>query len=73
MLEDSPKSGPAWARAFEAIIHLPTLAGLAVVSVVLVWQLYGIGFEVGRQFVRLRSDQGNLTFFWDDGCCEIDW
>jgi len=53
--------------------HLPTLLVVAIIGVVLVWQLYDIGLAIGQGFLRLYTNHGNLSIYWHHGCCDINW
>jgi hypothetical protein len=57
----------------DTFFHLPTLIGLALLTLLLLWQLYGVSFYLGSGFVRMNSKQGDLTLHWAEGCCEIFW
>ena len=57
----------------ERFFHLPTFIVLALISVVIAWQLYDVGFDLGDGFIRIYSNRGNINLIWLDGCCELDW
>lgn len=54
-------------------LHLPTMIALSIITVILMWQLYAVSLSVGEGFVRLDSNRGNLTLFWHNGCCQLDY
>lgn len=60
-------------ETLDTFFHLPTLLVMAVVALVILWQIYGVGLNLGNSFIRLSSNQGSLILNWRDGCCELDW
>jgi hypothetical protein len=46
---------------------------IALITLMALWQIYDIGLNLGDGFVRVNSNQGNLTLSWREGCCELDW
>lgn len=60
-------------QILDTFFHLPTLVTIALITVVLVWQLYQINFNVGQGFIRLSTNRGNVTLYWQTGCCRLDW
>ena len=57
----------------DSFFHLPTLVVIAIVTGVIMWQLYDFGLNLGDRFIRLNSNRGSITLHWADGCCEVDW
>ena len=57
----------------DTFFHLPTLITVALVALVIVWQMYQINLELGDGFIRLESIQGNITLLWQSGCCQLHW
>jgi hypothetical protein len=57
----------------DTFFHLPTLVVMAVLALIIFWQIYGIDFNLGDGFVRLSSNRGSITLHWTGGCCELDW
>lgn len=57
----------------DTFFHLPTMVIIAIVSLLIVGQIYQVSINLGRGFVRLTSNQGNLTFYWEPDCCRLDW
>jgi hypothetical protein len=68
-----PKRQLALDKLLDTFFHLPTLVVIAVITLVMLWQLYDFDFNLGNDFVRLSSNRGNITLHWTDGCCELDW
>jgi hypothetical protein len=63
-----------WLNKFlDTFFHLPTLITVALVTLLLLWQLADMGLYLGRGFIRLNTNQGNLILEWRDGCCHLDW
>jgi hypothetical protein len=60
-------------RFLDTFFHLPTLLTVALVCLIVLWQLYDFGFDFGQGFIRLNSNQGNVTLYWLNGCCDLDW
>ena len=60
-------------RFLDTFFHLPTLLAVALVCLIVLWQLCDFGFDFGQGFVRLNSNQGNVTLYWVNGCCDLDW
>ena len=73
MLDDHERQPASPAQIFDAVIHVPTLLVIAIFCVALLWYVYGIGLDFGPEFIRVQSNQGNVTLFWTDGCCAVDW
>ena len=46
---------------------------IALLCMVLVWQLYDVGFALGEGYLRVNTNQGKLDIYWMNGCCDIDW
>jgi bacteriorhodopsin len=57
----------------EYFFHLPTLFTIALLCIVVVWQLYDVGFALGEGYLRVNTNQGNLAIYWMNGCCDLDW
>lgn len=53
--------------------HLPTLITVALVAIVIVWQMYQFSLDLGDGFIRLESIQGDITLLWQTGCCQLEW
>ena len=70
VLSRLPSSFAEWLDTF---FHLPTLITLAVITLVIFWQIYEIGLNLGDGFIHLSSNQGSITLHWMNGCCELDW
>jgi len=68
-----PKQQPALGQFLDTFFHLPTLISIALIAIVIVWQMCRVEIDVGSGFIRLESIQGDLTLFWKTGCCELDW
>jgi hypothetical protein len=60
-------------KILDTFFHLPTLIILTLIGIVLVWRMYGVGFDFGHGFLRLNSNHGNVNLYWTNGCCELDW
>ncbi len=60
-------------QLLDTFFHLPTLLVAAIMAVVIVWQVYGIGLNLSHDFIRVSSNQGSLILTWRDGCCELNW
>jgi hypothetical protein len=60
-------------KLLDTFFHLPTLMTLAIITLVIFWQIYGIGLNWGNKFIRLNSNRGSITLHWMNGCCELDW
>jgi hypothetical protein len=60
-------------NVLDTFFHLPTLITVALVAVVIVWQMYQFSLDLGDGFVRLESIQGDITLLWQTGCCQLDW
>jgi hypothetical protein len=73
MLEEPMKQQTSLAKLLDTFFHLPTLVAIALICVVLLWQLYDIGVGVSSQFIRLNSNHGNIILYWGEGCCQIGW
>jgi hypothetical protein len=68
------QAAEVWLNKFlDTFFHLPTLITVALVALLLFWQLADIGVYLGQGFMRLNTNQGNLTLEWRDGCCSLDW
>ena len=59
-------------KILNTFFHLPTLVVLAVVCIIVLWKAYDVGFDIGEDFIRLNSNQGNINLYWGNGCCELD-
>lgn len=57
----------------DTFFHLPTLITAALLAVIIVWQMYQVELEFGAGFIRLETNQGNITLHWQTGCCHLDW
>ena len=57
----------------DTFFHLPTLITVALVAVVIVWQMYQFSLDLGDGFIRLESIQGDVTLLWQTGCCQLKW
>jgi hypothetical protein len=73
MLDALRKFQTALSKALDTFFHLPTLMVIALITLMALWQIYDIGLNLGDGFVRVNSNQGNLTLSWREGCCELDW
>lgn len=60
-------------QTLDTFFHLPTLIVLAVIALAVLWQIYGLGLNVGDGFVRLSSNRGGITVHWVNGCCDLLW
>lgn len=60
-------------QILDLFFHLPTLLLGALVAAVLVWQMYGLGVNLGNGFIKVNSSQGSVRIHWDEGCCELNW
>ncbi len=60
-------------QILDCCFHLPTLLVAALAAVALVWQMYGLGFNLGDGFIKVNSSQGSVMIHWDEGCCELNW
>ncbi|MCP4683795.1 MAG: hypothetical protein GY864_15820 [Desulfobacterales bacterium] len=60
-------------KFLDTFFHLPTLVTIALMSLVIVWQIYEVDFDMGNGFIRLNSNQGNVTLYWHNGCCDLEW
>ncbi|MBN1220462.1 MAG: hypothetical protein JXM69_16160 [Anaerolineae bacterium] len=60
-------------KFLDTFFHLPTLVTIALVSVVILWEIGDAGLHFGVGYIRLHTNQGNLTLDWLDGCCDLDW
>jgi hypothetical protein len=73
MLSDQKTPLSLFDKFLDVFFHLPTLVTIALVSVVILWQICDAGFHMGHGFVRLNTNQGNITLDWLGGCCDLDW
>ncbi|MDX1521570.1 MAG: hypothetical protein R3264_08075 [Anaerolineae bacterium] len=69
--EDHNRPQPKSAYAGEIFFHLPTMIAVAIIGVLLTWQLYDLGFTVAPDFIRVHSNRGSVTIHWQNGCCEF--
>jgi hypothetical protein len=60
-------------KLLDTYFHLPTLLAMAIISVVILWQVTDAGLHRGPGYLRLNTNQGNMTLHWSDGCCDLDW
>ncbi len=60
-------------KMLDTFFHLPTLIVMAIIALAVLWQIYGIGLNLGNGFLRIDSKQGSITLHWADGCCEVNW
>jgi hypothetical protein len=60
-------------KFLDLCFHLPTLLTMAVISVIILWQITDAGLHIGGEYIRLNTNQGNMTLEWSDGCCDVDW
>ncbi|MFN8459653.1 MAG: hypothetical protein U0401_34245 [Anaerolineae bacterium] len=60
-------------QMLDTCFHLPTLLVGAVAAALLVWQMFGLGFNLGDGFLKVNSSQGSVMIHWDEGCCELNW
>ena len=60
-------------NVLDTFFHLPTLITVAMVAIVIVWQIYQFSLDLGDGFIRLESIQGDITLLWQTGCCQLDW
>jgi hypothetical protein len=60
-------------KYFDTFFHLPTLITIAILSVIIFWEISDAGLYLGEDFVRLTTNQGSITLDWLDGCCDVDW
>ena len=60
-------------KFLDLCFHLPTLLTMAVVSVLILWHVTDAGLHAGAGYLRLNTNQGNMTLDWSDGCCDVDW
>ena len=60
-------------KFLDLCFHLPTLLTMAVISVVILWEVSDAGLHAGEGYIRLNTNQGNMTVDWSDGCCDVDW
>lgn len=60
-------------ETLDTFFHLPTLLVTAIIALIILWQIYGVGLNLGNNFIRVSSNQGSLILSWRDGCCELDW
>ena len=68
-----PKHRVAIKEILDIFFHLPTLITVALVAVVIVWQMYQFSLNLGDGFIRLESIQGDITLLWQTGCCQLEW
>jgi hypothetical protein len=68
-----PKRQTNLDRLLDTFFHLPTLIVLALLAVIIVWQMYQVELDVGAGFIRLKTNQGNITLHWQTGCCHLEW
>jgi hypothetical protein len=57
----------------DTFFHLPTLITVALLAIVIVWQMYQFSLDLGDGFIRLESIQGDVTLLWQTGCCQLKW
>lgn len=60
---------------FDMFFHTPTLFTLTLVALVMVGKLYEVDFDLNlaEAFIRMDSNQGDITLFWQSGCCRLVW
>jgi hypothetical protein len=46
---------------------------MAVISIIILWQVTDAGLHAGEGYIRLNTNRGNMTLDWSDGCCDINW
>ena len=68
-----PRYRVAIEDVLDTFFHLPTLITVALVAIVLVWQMYQFSLDLGDGFIRLESIQGDITLLWHSGCCQLEW
>ncbi|MBN1993503.1 MAG: hypothetical protein JW953_12450 [Anaerolineae bacterium] len=73
MSNPSRESQALLPKFLDTFFHLPTLITIALLSVVMLWRICDAGVHIGQNFIRLHTNQGNLTLEWRDGCCHVDW
>ncbi len=73
MLDSQNVDGEQSSGFYQDLFHLPTFLTLAIVSVVIIWQVYDIGLSFKEDLLQLRSNRGNVILYWGQGCCQIDW
>ena len=60
-------------KFLDTFFHLPTLVTIALMAVIILWRVGDAGLYLGQGFVRLHTNQGNMTLYWTEGCCDLDW
>ena len=73
MLNEPKNSTELLDHLLDTFFHLPTLLALAIISVVILWQVTDAGLHLGPGYLRLNTNQGNMTLDWSAGCCDLDW
>jgi hypothetical protein len=73
MLDDQSTSPSSLEQALALFFHLPTMLAVALLGLVILWQMYDIGLDVDLDFFRINSNRGNITLFWGEGCCDLRW
>jgi len=73
VLDNLRKFQDALDQFLDTFFHLPTLLVIALATLVMVWGMYDIGFNFGSGFVQLNSNQGQITLYWANGCCDLEW
>ena len=73
MLNDTRSFQALLRRFLDTSFHLPTLVTIALISLIILWTSWDAGIHIGSGFIRLHTNQGNITLEWLDGCCDLDW
>jgi len=60
-------------KFWDTFFHLTTLSVLSLISIIIVWQVYELRFNLGSGFISLNTNRGNIILHWQNGCCDLDW
>jgi len=60
-------------QLLDTLFYLPVLVTIALVCVVILWIVSEAGLYLGPGFIRLSTNQGDITLNWLKGCCDLDW
>jgi hypothetical protein len=71
--EQTIKVRNALDQALDTFFHLPTLVMFALITGILLWQVYDLGLNVTASFIRLNSNRGQVILYWANGCCDLKW
>jgi predicted small integral membrane protein len=63
----------ALGKFLDTFFHLPTLIIIALIAVTVVWRMYETSLNFGNGFIRLNTNRGDVSLYWQNGYCHLDW